>query len=566
MSRKTHVNSNATDIEERYASWLKMAVDLIGPKNLYLVLGRGTGKTSDYLAERSMDIIYDMPRSLLAFVADTYINAHKNIVPTLIEGWTRKGWKYGVHFVTDERPPSHFQLPYKPLLSYKNTISLWNGVVFNLVSQDQPTGAAGNSYQHLFGDEVKYLEKQKLDKLTPALRGFVEFMHSIYYRGQSFTTDMPQITQNEHDWILNKSTEMDKNQVQLALQAGLVLNEIKKEYYNAQRLRDRNKMVQLQKQMERWTIRWHTARKESTFFYIASSMVNSDVLTEGYFKDVLKSLGTEEFKASVFSFKETLKAGERFYVNLGLHHFYEFGVNNAYYENVPIMDKIEESSLALNYIDHNAPLDAGVDFGNMLSMVIGQERGKYNYILKNMFVLAPESTRELADKFISFFKHHKVKKLNLYHDRSGNQYQKINKDFAGEIKEMIEKDAKGNNTGWGVILMNRNQATIYQQEEYKLTQIIMGEYNPKLPKLQIDKYQCRELKSSMELAKIKIAIDKKGKKTIHKDKSSEKLPPSKLPMYSTNMSDAFKYYIFRPKYVSLMRSNSTAKLSEPGVY
>jgi len=558
------VSSHNIDVEERYASWLKMSVDLISPKNLYLVLGRGTGKTSDFIAERSMDIIHDMPRSYQVFVADTYVNAHKNVVPTLMEGWVRKGWRYGIHFVADEPPPSRFALPYKPPLSYKNTISIFNGVFFNLVSMDQPTGAAGSSYQHLYGDEAKYLEIEKLEKLIPALRGYVEFAHSIYYRGQTFTTDMPQVSDGEYDWIMSKIDLMDKKQIELALQTGLVLNEIKKELYNALRDHNKAKVEALKKQLERWTIRWSRTRKNSTFFYVASSFVNADVLTEGYFKDALDALGIEEYKASVLSFKEQIKAGERFYINLGQHHFYEFGVNNSFYENIPLIDKIEETSLALNYIDHNKPLDAGVDFGNMCSMVTGQERGEYNYILKNFYTLAPESSRELANKFISFFKHHKDKRLNLYHDRSGNQYQQINKDFAGELKTFIEKDNNGNSTGWNVTLMNRNQATILQSEEYKLTQQIFGEYNPKLPKIKIDKYQCRELKSSLELTKIKIISDRKGSKTIHKDKASEKLPLAKLPLFSTNMSDAFKYYIFRPKYVSLMRNN-TVSLSAPSV-
>jgi hypothetical protein len=38
--------------------------------------------------------------------------------------------------------------------------------------------------------------------------------------------------------------------------------------------------------------------------------------------------------------------------------------------------EIEESSLALWYIDHNAKLEAGVDFGAMCSIVTAQHTGK----------------------------------------------------------------------------------------------------------------------------------------------------------------------------------------------
>jgi 3-polyprenyl-4-hydroxybenzoate decarboxylase len=115
--------------------------------------------------------------------------------------------------------------------------------------------------------------------------------------------------------------------------------------------------------------------------------------------------------------------------------------------------------------------------------------------------------------------------------------------------------------------MNRNQATIMQEEEYNLMKVFLGEYNSSLPKIKIDKYGCRELKSSMELAKIKIKTNTRtGGKTIHKNKTSEKLPLQKLPMHSTNMSDAGKYFFFRPKWVNIMRKSSQVSTGDPGVY
>ena len=218
MSRKTHVSTENLDVEGRFANWVKMTCDLISPKNLMLVAGRATAKTSDVIAERSQDIIYDMPGSYQVFAADTYVNALKNVVPTLLEGWQRKGWVKGKHYVTDERPPKHFKLPYKPVHLYKHTISLFNGCFFNLVSMDQPTSGAGNSYQHIYGDEARYLDPDKLKKLTPALRGeYVNFGHSVYYRGRTFATDMPNITEGDYDWILDAEAQMDVEQIKLAL-------------------------------------------------------------------------------------------------------------------------------------------------------------------------------------------------------------------------------------------------------------------------------------------------------------------------------------------------------------
>ena len=119
--------------EARFGSWIKQCIDLIAPKNLKIVGGRGTAKTSDILADRSIDICYDMPRAMFALVSDTYVNSLTNVVPTLLEGWReRKGWIEGVHYVTDERPPANFDIPYKPIINYKHTISVFNGCFFKI--------------------------------------------------------------------------------------------------------------------------------------------------------------------------------------------------------------------------------------------------------------------------------------------------------------------------------------------------------------------------------------------------------------------------------------------------
>src|SRR5690606_6790424 len=135
-------------------------------------------------------------------------------------------------------------------------------------------------------------DPDKLKKLTPALRGeYVNFGHSVFYRGRTFTTDMPNVADKDYDWILDQEKNMDLEQIKLALQVALVLNEIKKELYNAFRDNDKTKTANLHRNLQRWTERWIRARKDSTFFYVVSSYVNVDVLTSGYFTDSLKALG-----------------------------------------------------------------------------------------------------------------------------------------------------------------------------------------------------------------------------------------------------------------------------------
>lgn len=567
MSRKTRVKFNDSEIDYRFASKAKLLAHLIAPQNLAMVLGRGSAKTSDIVAERAIDIIHDMPRSYQMFLSDTYINALDNVVPTLIDGWQRKNWKEGIHFVTDKKPPSHFKLPYKPPLSYKHTISIYNGTFFMLGSLDQPSGLAGGSFQHRYGDEVRLFNKKKLDRSTPALRGeYVRFGHSVYYMGSTFTTDMPNILLKDNDWILQMEKEMDQEQIELALQAALKLNEVKQEVINSKQSGDFSEIKRLERSLKEWTYYWTKIRKDSTFFYAASSLVNIDVLTQGYLVNNLKMLGPEEFKSAILSFRIAVSQGEKFYGNIREDHFFDDGSNNEYYDRFSIMDTIEDSSLALRYIDHNAKLECGVDFGDMSSMVTGQHRGNYLYALKEFYTLAPENEIQLGEKFRNFYKHHKVKYLDMYYDRSGNQNAKTKRDWASALKKAIEFLPDGTSSGWHVELKSLNQSTIYQEEEYNFAKTLMLGTTYGLPKLLIDRFKCKCLKSSLELTKIIVKTDKLGSRTIHKDKSSEKLPLASRPMFSTNFSDAFKYWIYRRDFVQFVNTDGSSGGMDPSFH
>jgi hypothetical protein len=220
------------------------------------------------------------------------------------------------------------------------------------------------------------------------------------------------------------------------------------------------------------------------------------------------------------------------------------------YDKLGLRDEWTEASTELRYMDHGAVLEGGFDAGNMMSLVIAQQQASTIRVLKNFYTLTPQWLDDLGKKFTTFFAGHTMKVLHLYYDRAANQYSKSGKDFASQIKEAIEKH-DGVYTGWHVKLMSRNQGDITHAQEFDLMIQLMGERHPKLPKLLIDQYQCRELKSSLENAPL-IIKTRGDKRSIQKDKSSEKtLPQERLPLESTNFSDAFKYLICRPEWLAI---------------
>ena len=141
----------------------------------------------------------------------------------------------------------------------------------------------------------------------------------------------------------------------------------------------------------------------------------------------------------------------------------------------------------------------------------------------------------------------------MRYDRSGNNYNEANEDLASKLQHSIEYDEYNNPTGWKVMLMSIGQRNVTHQQEYDLCNELMAGTNPNLPQLLIDKHNCKEAKSSLE----KAPLIKDSKGNLKKDKRSEKtLPLQRLPMESTNMSDAFKYYICKPKYLAIVKNKN----------
>lgn len=355
---KTSVNLNNPDAHAIFANWPRMFIEMISPKDLYVIGGRGTNKTTGIQANRFMDISYDMNHAWFAWGVTTYMDAMDNIVPGLIEGLKMAGWQEGRHFVTDQPPPAHFKKPYKSPKSYKHTISTLLGTFTQIVSMDQVTAAAGGSFQHLFVDEAKNIQEKKIKKLWPALRGgdYIHFGRSPYYRGKTFTTDMPNLTEGEHDYILDWEENMNVEQCQKIIELYLVLNDIRIDFMKAYQDRNITKLNNTRRKLLRWKEMWYRARKDSTLFLVTSTFANVDILTQGFFRDVLSSEGMISFKTTILSLKPSVKRGERFYANLVEHHFYDDGVRADFYDRFNLNQRIVPTSEALRYCKTNQKL------------------------------------------------------------------------------------------------------------------------------------------------------------------------------------------------------------------
>ena len=562
-----------TDGEVQYMNWVAQLCAMIMPRQLRLVAGRGTAKTTEIQVERVIEMVRDTPGAPAAWIADTFTNLTANVLPMVFEGLERKGFREGDHYIVEKQPPTftdkecanlpewlkpHFWKPFNKVVDYKRMVVFYTGFNITFGSQDRPASLAGRSYIHIFGDEAKYLAEAKIANLMKARRGYrVQFGHSPLYLGETFTTDMPNTANaGEHDWIFKGTEKMDPAILMLVWKTAYIASQSMQEFlvardkfHRTHSEADRRECRGKLKTANRWRDEWYSLRHHpgaQTMFLLVSSYANVDILSEKWFEDVLSSQ-LNDVNAAVLSMPPTIEKEQQFYPNLGERHFYYDG-NNTAVENSLGFHDVEDCTL-LRYLNPNRALDMGMDFGNMLSMLVAQDDGRTYRCLKEFYCLPPEWIRQLADKFLQYFAPHKQKVVHLYYDRAGNNYQKSRQSQAIQLKDAIEKDAAGKRTGWKVVLESLGQGTILQNDEYVFMRELLSGHNAALPSVEIDAINCRNLKASLERAKTKID----SKKRIGKEKKDEGSSDPKRLIASTNFSDAFKYMMMRREWVAIVK-------------
>lgn len=537
----------------KFGSEALVLCDWIDTTNLIFIGGRGVAKSTVILARRSHRCVRLMPGAPVAIVANTYSNLVNNIMPAVQNGWKLLGLIEGVHYIKGKRPPEEWRKRCSVIVDdYRHVYSFWNGSVIFLGSLDNPSLLAGKSVAHLLFDEAKYASDMRASRVMPILRGdAITYGHCHLYGGVTITTDMPDVSDGEFDWFFRYASEMQPERIIRILQAAGELNRLRlKQVRENQKSRpDVGKIARIEKKIDYYLEGLLKLRKSQTFFMNISSFVNIDILTVDYAKRLYNgALEHHEFLKSVLGMRPGLRQDSRFYARFCEDHKYYNGTTSG---------EPAVSSSQLRFINSGEPLDGGMDFGNMLSLVIGQRDGSCYRIHKNFYELPPHWMRELADQFLEFFAGHLNKTLYLFYDRSGNNLHRQGEDYAGKIKEAIEKDGNGNRTGWNVVLMSRKQPTIKQHAEYDFMHELLGGQNKSLPALRVDALNCPEMISSIELAKAEVKY-RGNQKIVNKVKKSEKLPIKKLPRLSTNFSDAYKYLMMRKSWVAAVKGDKTA--------
>jgi hypothetical protein len=502
----------------------------------YLVMSRGTGKSSGILSPWLVENARDMPRSMGGIVGATFMQLLVRTLPPVISNWQRMGYTRDVHYIIGREPSEkwkrmwNWQPPRTMPLDSKYAIYWFNGSVQVLISQDRIGSSNGLSLAYIGGDEAKLLNKERLDdEVLPTLRGDrSHFGHLSCYRSKMFLTDMP--TSPKSKWILEKEAEMNKDQVRLIMELQLHINILKRDMRG---LGDSARIKALQ-ELQHLQIKLNALRKGSVYYAEASVMDNLDVLGKEYLDDMRKQLSKAKFDASIMNLRSARVEGGFYHLLDTDHHGKEWPAYN-YLESLEYdFDKLSQQDSRMDGgMVAKMPLDVAFDYGAQINcMVVGQMVGKEFRVFNSLYVLHPQLITHLVDKFCEYYQHWPTKEVNYYYDHTAVAASGVT-EFTYK-SQVIESFAKHK---WHVNEVYCGQAPTHDRK-YEFWGQVLQEQDSRLPLFRYNRINCEKLETSMLSAGLI-----QTSKGFEKDKRPER-DPDQAQEDATHLSDAMDTLLF----------------------
>ncbi len=442
-----------------------------------LIAGRGFGKSFDNGLE-VIKKVHDLPRSKGLFVGVTYSQILTNTLLPMKSAWEMAGYYEGIHYVVGKRPPDHFIKPFQKPEKYENVVTFWNGTTIVFGSMDRPQLIRGGSYDWAITDEALLVKKEVYNQIVqftirathPSLKDKPGHLQEI------FTSSMPYGSLG--GWLLD------------------------------------------------YEIR--AKQQPDLYFYIeGTSWHNRKVLGDETIKKWQRESSPLQFAVEVMN-KRVRNFGSMFYPSLTDQHWYTDVYNYEYIDTVGLAPQATTDSRWDKDCDPGKPLHISHDWGAFNCIVIGQEvNATLVRVIKGMHTSPEEIISDLANRFCEYYKHHKHKTVYQWGDKSGNKKEANSKlTYFQEFAQILRSK------GWTVIL--RRIGDVDHLERYRFMNNLHKHDNEKLPEIQYNYYNCKDMRIALESTPMK---DRK------KDKSSENNPSVK-PEHATHYTDAHDYWLY----------------------
>ena len=525
--------SNNDKFINLYQNKAQALAHIIDPNKLYMVLGRGTGKTGYITAPRVLRVAEAMPGETSSISHKSFVALFQNVIPTVLStfnteitlpnGTKRPMLREGLDYVVGQKDlPRHFKRPRFPMLFPERTIVFANGSNLQAVAVDRPDSIAGRSLVHAFFEEMKYSSGEKVrSRIIPAIRtsrlGAGSDAHNSHLHGGiTGVSDMGRVTLGEDNWFTDYEKDVNPQLIEDIVNLALIVNRAECQVIAGENVRS------AQAKIDRYRPLLTQMRKEAVFYLRASTFMNRDVLGYDYFKTQLESLTESEFLSSICSIGDRSRENLFFELWDEARHTYSDGYKYTMLDKLTLTDTFTFDAGYLKHYDPAQKILIGYDPGAFASIVTAQMKTDENTlrVLKEFYVFPPDDIPDLARAFNAYYGSvSRNKHVDLYYDRAGNKKNeaRLNETDAREFAAELRK------YGWVVTLKNLGQRTIYYYEHHKLWKRLLAETEKRVPRIRIDANECPDLVSAMYCCK-KIP----GSSPVELDKSPERKVPIHL--------------------------------------
>lgn len=538
----------AVEQKEIHYNKPQLKVMAINANETYVVAGRGLGKSQGILAPHDFRCLQLMPRGCGMLIGASFRKMMTDLIPPYVAGLERLGWKRDKDFVIgmSDIPkkkgwPDPYIAPEGSSRQFFLHTRFGSGIRF--ASQDRRVTLNGTEVDWIKGDEAKLLNHERFKKeIIPTNRGRENlWAHLPEHHSIMFTTDKL-FDRKGGDWIMQMKHRVDNRLIEAILQLQCLIYKIEEEY----------KEVELPQNIYKklWEYKRDLAEAQcvAVAFIEADSLDNIHALGWRTIKRWKDNLTAAEFDVAILN-KDKIKMDGGFYPNLNYdYHGYD-ATNYSRIDNLNYDFKNTTNFTCLDDTDCNIQqdLEICIDWGgHMNGLIVCQETAIDFKVINALYTKPPETYKELANKFMDYYRHHKTKTLYLYYDPSGNNARAdSNLTHAEEFAHILR------NGGWIVINRNTVATNPHHHSKYLLWQQILSENDPRFPKFRMNKQNCEHVFTSMLNAPLK-----NGTNGYQKDKSSERASSGILPEHATHFSDMVDIIVWS-KYEHLMLNQQT---------
>lgn len=456
------------------------------------IWGRGTGKSTcigiDHIRRQQA-----LPQANFFLGAPTYKQVLNNCLAPMEDIWIRRGMleydyrsKTG-HYVIGQKPPRHFDKPYKPPRNYDNIITFWNGYTITMISMDRPYLVRSGNFDGGDFDETALLKKEEIEQnILPAIRGNADRFGETNPLHGTLTkyTSMPWLASGM--WVLEDEVKAKEN--------------------------------------------------PSRFYYSeATAHCNLKALGRDWLKNQEEMLSPVVFQVEILN-QRKIKADNMFYFNFSEEkHVY---VPSISYRDDPTGrgTMVDQSS---DY-NHDQLIDMSWDFGGWFTgaCAFQQSHDKRDSamvterMIDSFFVQKGGSAEDVVDQFCNKYSGHRMKYVRIWGEPRANDPSAHGKTLYEKVAERFRKH------GWSVeVKVFQSQAHTHDIR-YAFINDVLAE-NKRLPRLRVNRDTC----------KAPIIAIQSAERThdLKKDKSKEK--DRKFDQrFAPHFTDAVDYYFMQKHY------------------